>query len=153
MISFTLKCSEGHSFESWFQSAAAFESLKLAGHLSCAVCGSKSVEKAMMAPRVSAARDKAVAPPSAPEVPPPAKTSQTAMPEKMQAALQDMKRQVEENSDYVGPKFAEEARSMHLGDTPERPIYGEANGEETKALIEDGIPVMPLPFMPTKKVN
>lgn len=75
------------------------------------------------------------------------------MPEKMRAALQDMKEHVEANSDYVGTKFADQARAMHLGDAPERAIYGEANREDAKALLEDGVPVIPLPFVPTKKVN
>ena len=73
--------------------------------------------------------------------------------ESMQKALQEMKKQVEENSDYVGKDFAKEARSMHLGETPERAIYGETNAQEAKSLIEDGVPVMPLPFTPTRKTN
>jgi hypothetical protein len=68
-------------------------------------------------------------------------------------AIAEMRAQVEQNSEYVGTNFAIEARSMHLGDAPERAIYGEAKPEEAKSLIEDGIPVTPLPFMPTRKSN
>lgn len=68
-------------------------------------------------------------------------------------ALAEMRRKVEENSDYVGDRFVEEARSMHLGDTPERSIYGEARPEQARALIEEGVPVMPLPFKPKKKLS
>ena len=68
-------------------------------------------------------------------------------------ALAEMRRHVEDNADYVGENFAKEARSMYLGATPERAIYGEANGAEAKALVEDGIPVVPLPFVPNRKAN
>lgn len=70
-----------------------------------------------------------------------------------EAALAKMRQHVEENSDYVGANFTKEAREMHLGDAPERSIYGSANAEEAKALIEDGVPVVPLPFMPKAKTN
>jgi hypothetical protein len=150
MISYTLKCSDGHRFESWFQSAAAFDSLKAAGHLSCAICGSGAVDKAIMAPAVTAARNKAA--------PLPAQTAATVpaapdMPEDVRRALEKLKRHVEANSDYVGTAFARQARDMHLGDIPERPIYGEVTPKDAKALLEDGVPVMPLPFTPTKKAN
>lgn len=67
--------------------------------------------------------------------------------------MADLKRKVEENADYVGMSFATEARAIHDGTAPERPIYGEANLKEAKSLIEDGVPVAPLPFMPKKKAN
>lgn len=141
MIQFTLKCENEHVFDSWFQSAAAFDALKGAGHLSCTVCGSSDVGKAIMAPRVSTTAA------AAPEKP--LQTPQT----EQEKALSAMRRHVEQNADYVGSKFAEEARSMYLGTTPERAIYGEANGAEAKALIEDGVPVAPLPFLPNRKAN
>ena len=68
-------------------------------------------------------------------------------------AIAEIKKHVEENSHYVGKDFAKEARAMHLGDLPERPIYGEAKTEEAKSLIDDGIPVTPLPFTPNRKTN
>jgi len=130
MIKYTLKCDKGHAFESWFASAEAYDSLRAAGHVECAVCGSTHVEKAMMAPRVSTLEADARA-----------------------SALREMKKQVEENADYVGSSFAREARAMHLGDAPERSIWGEAKPAEAKALIEDGVPVLPLPFTPKSKTN
>lgn len=104
-----------------------------------------------MAPRVRPARS-AAAQPNTPEAPPkPAPLSEPASP--AEQALAELKKQVEENSDYVGDKFAEEARAIHTGDAPERAIYGEANAEEAKSLIEDGVPVAPLPFLPGRKSN
>lgn len=139
MIKYALECNEGHQFESWFQSNAAFDDLQKAGHLSCTVCGSGNVEKALMAPRVTGV----VAQPDA----------QAAPRRDTEKALTDLRRKVEETSDYVGDKFAQEARAMHLGDKPERAIYGEARLDQAKSLIEDGVPLMPLPFMPKKKLN
>jgi hypothetical protein len=154
MIQYSLKCAEGHTFDSWFQSAEAFDKLAAAGMVSCAVCGGTKVEKAIMAPRVRPARsatgvkDGALPTTEAPTAP--ALSTQNA---ELEQALSEMRRQVEQNSDYVGEDFASEARAMHLGDAPERSIYGEAKPDEAKALIEDGIPVAPLPFMPNRKTN
>ena len=158
MISYSLKCCNGHRFESWFQSAAAFDTLQKGGHLTCPECGTPQVEKAIMAPAVTASRKKAALPdapmPAPPPPSPPAMAAAAAgMPAEVKEALRKFKAHVEANSDYVGGNFASEARSMHLGDTEERPIYGEANAEEAKSLLEDGVPVLPLPFTPTKKAN
>lgn len=135
MIKYTLKCTEGHSFESWFQNAAAFDKLMDGGLVTCAVCGALGVEKAIMAPQVQSARSKskAAGPLSAPSSP-------------AEQALAEMRRHVEENSENVGKRFAQEARAIHDGDAPERAIYGEAKIEDAKALIDDGIPVAPLPW-------
>ena len=146
MIKFTLKCDQGHSFESWFQSGDAFDALALAGHVTCAMCGSKDVKKSLMTPRVRPARN-AVEPVAA--RPMALSTPQS----KAEIALAEMRKQVEDNSDYVGGSFAKEARDMHLGDAPARSIYGTAGLEDVKALIEDGVPVMPLPFIPKESAN
>ncbi len=135
MIKYTIKCEDGHAFESWFQSAEAYEDLAAAGHLTCAVCGSSTVEKAIMAPQVQSSR--------------PLSEPSSAAEQK----LADMRKHVEENSTYVGGTFAKEARAMHDGDAPERSIWGEAKPDEAKALIEDGVPVAPLPFTPSRKAN
>lgn len=152
MIQYTLRCAEGHTFDSWFQSSAAYEKLAAAGMVQCAVCGSAKVEKAMMAPRVSAGRDGT---PEAPQEAEPREDhrplSRPASPQEQ--ALNELRRRVEESSDYVGVNFASEARAMHNGEAPERPIYGEAKIEEARALIEDGVPVAPLPFMTNRKTN
>ena len=143
MIQYSLKCENDHSFDSWFASADAYDKLAENGMVSCAVCGSTKVSKAIMAPRVRTTKGKEA--PVAPTLP----TEKSAA----EQAMAEMRAQVEQNSEYVGTNFATEARSMHLGDAPERAIYGEAKPEEAKSLIEDGIPVTPLPFMPTRKSN
>lgn len=141
MIRYTLICESEHQFDSWFKSFDAFENLSKAGHLSCSVCGSTSVSLALMAPAVQM-NAKA---PSKPDL----KTSQSDV----ESAMTKMRQEVEANSEYVGVSFAQEARRMHDGDAPERAIYGEAKLDEAKKLIEDGVPVMPLPFMPKRKTN
>ena len=148
MIRYALKCDHDHGFESWFRSADAFGSLKAAGMVSCPVCGSDSVEKSIMAPQVRPARSKAAQPDTAePERPLAAHGSDA------EAALSKLCKHVEANSDYVGLSFATEARKMHDGDIPHRSIYGEARAEEAKKLLEDGVPVAPLPFIPQRKTN
>lgn len=138
MIKFTLKCEQGHSFDSWFQSASAFDRLCETGMVACAVCGSAQVEKALMAPQVQGTReDRAL----------------SAASDSAAQAIAALRRKVEANADYVGPRFAQEARDMHDGVLPERAIYGEARPEEARSLIEDGIPVAPLPFSPRRKTN
>lgn len=135
MIKYSLKCETGHVFESWFQSATAFDTLKSAGHVSCAICGDARVSKAMMAPQVTAKR--ALSEPA----------------NEVEQKIADLRKHVEENSTYVGGSFAKEARAMHDGATPARSIWGEAKPDEAKALIEDGVPVAPMPFMPREKTN
>ena len=137
MICYTLRCENGHDFDSWFQSAGAFDSLSASGHVGCAVCGSAKVNKAPMA---SAVRTQPTRP-------------LTADPTPQETALADLRRKVEENSEYVGMAFAAEARAIHDGDAPERPIYGEAKPADALKLLEDGVPVAPLPFLPARKVN
>jgi hypothetical protein len=157
MIRYTLKCCDGHSFESWFQSATAFETLQGAGQLSCVHCGSEHVSKSLMSPQVSTTRTSD----AGPDVEPVAKTvpaEQTDAPQKTEAshnatALAAMQSHVEQNSDYVGSDFVREARAMNDGETPARSIYGEAKFEDAKALIEEGVPVMALPFVPKRKLN
>jgi len=137
MIKFSLKCSADHSFDSWFQSACAYDKLAAAGMLSCAVCGTGEVSKSLMAPKIRASRTGMLSTPASPA----------------EKAMAKMRREVEENSDYVGLNFAAEARRMHDGTAPARAIYGEARLEEAKALMDDGVPVMPLPFRPARKSN
>ncbi len=148
MIRYALKCSEDHSFESWFQSAEAFEKLHGAGMVACPVCGSENVEKAIMAPRVRPSRSKAVVPAKPAEKP-----TLTEPKSEAEQALAKLRKEVEKNSDYVGLSFASEARKMHDGEVPHRSIYGEAKPDEAKKLIEDGVPVAPLPFIPNRKTN
>ncbi len=134
MIRYHLRCDNDHTFESWFQSGAAFDKLVAAQMVGCTVCGSTAVTKSIMAPAVSTSQE--ITPPKA--VPNP---------------IEALRAKVEAGSDYVGRAFAKEARDMHEGVSPERAIYGEANLQEARKLVEDGIPVVPLPFMPRKKTH
>ncbi|GAA6207207.1 DUF1178 family protein [Cognatishimia sp. WU-CL00825] len=151
MIQYSLKCAQNHRFDSWFQSASAFDKLKSAGMVSCAICGDTQVSKAIMAPRVRPARSASEVTEASTEIAEDKPLSGPASPSEQ--ALAELKKQVEANSDYVGGNFANEARAIHTGDAPERAIYGEANAQEAKSLIEDGIPVAPLPFRPGRKSN
>ena len=136
MIRYTLKCAADHAFDSWCPSAAGYDSLKAAGHVACPTCGDTAVEKALMAPRVALGQGDLTAPQSDAE-----------------KAMADLRRKVEENSEYVGVNFVAEARKMHEGTVPERSIYGEAKPAEAIKLLEDGVPVAPLPFMLGRKAN
>jgi hypothetical protein len=154
MIKFTLKCGQDHRFDSWFQSAEAYDKLARAGMVSCAVCGDHDVEKSMMAPSVQASRSKKATAPAGPsDVPGPQGGALSAPASPAELALAQLRRKVEENSEYVGMNFARAARDIHEGTAPERAIYGEARLEDARQLIEDGIPVAPLPFRPSRKSN
>jgi hypothetical protein len=148
MIRYALICENDHQFESWFQSGDAYDTLKTSGMISCPSCNSTSVEKSLMAPKVRSARKGKVQPP----VPAPSQMTNTPDPEVVEAVAK-LKAHVEKNSDYVGDKFAKEARAMHEGEKPHRAIHGEAKPEEAKKLIEDGVPALPLPFIPKQKTN
>lgn len=134
MIRFHLKCDQNHAFESWFQSGDAFDRLVAAGLINCTSCGSSTITKSIMAPAVST-------------------SSQIATPRPTESMIAALREKVEASSEYVGSAFARQARDMHDGVRPERPIYGEANLQEAMKLVHDGIPVVPLPFMPRKKTN
>ncbi len=154
MIRFTLQCPKGHRFESWFRDGGAFDAVVAAGELACPECGSTEIEKSLMAPQVQPARDRAEPPVRAPEQPPaPAPAPALAAESPREKALAALRAKVEAEADYVGRGFAREARAIHTGDAPERPIYGEARPAEAIELIEDGVPVAPLPFTPRRKVN
>lgn len=145
MIKYSLICSEGHRFDSWFASAGAFESLSAAGMVACAVCGNAKVEKAMMAPNVKPGGEKTTGTEASGPLTAPASPAEQA--------LAELRRRIEAQSDYVGRDFAREARAIHEGDAPKRSIHGEANLQEARSLIEDGVPVAPLPFAPRQKTN
>ncbi|MBT7908591.1 MAG: DUF1178 family protein [Marinovum sp.] len=147
MIQYSLKCDQDHSFDSWFQSAAAFDKLLKAKMVTCAICGTSSVQKAIMAPRVN--KSGAASEPDEK----PQKNPLSAPPDPAQQALKELRKHIETNADYVGDNFAAEARAMHDGSAPERSIYGAAQPDEAKQLLKEGIPVAPLPFMPGRKTN
>lgn len=153
MIRYSLKCSEGHSFESWFNSADAFDQLMTKGLVSCAVCGSDEVVKSLMAPGVPAKTNAKEQAPVADTAQTMASGPLTAPGSQMEQALRAFRDKLEEKSTYVGREFADEARRIHLGEVPERQIHGEATADEAKSLMEDGVPVLPLPVVPKERSN
>lgn len=155
MIVFDLSCSDGHRFEGWFGSSDDYADQHARGLLACPVCGSAAVSKAPMAPAVPAKGNTRaeVLPPAAPK-----QLANTPMPPQVREALAALaKAQAEalKNSTWVGNKFADETRKMHYGERDEAPIHGQATLAEAKALIEEGVPVAPLPFpvAPPEKLN
>lgn len=137
MIRYELRCPEGHVFESWFRDSAAFDALQAQGALSCAICGAPGVVKTLMAP--SLGKSAAPAEPAAPKAPKAPSGTGTV-------DLAALRRQVEESSEYVGRRFAAEARGIHRGEAEARSIWGEATRDEARELLEEGAPVAPLPF-------
>ncbi|MXY34095.1 MAG: DUF1178 family protein [Boseongicola sp. SB0664_bin_43] len=150
MIRFALKCANGHGFESWFASSEKFTDLVSRGLVTCPECDCAEVSKDLMAPPVRASRKKAAREAARDETPRP----MVAGPDpEIADAIRKLKAHVEENSDYVGDRFVTEARAMHEGTLPQRSIHGEARSDEARKLIEDGVPALPLPFMPRQKTN
>ncbi len=166
MIRYTLNCSKGHDFESWFQNSAAFDKQKKRGLVTCPVCGSAKVEKAIMAPRLARIDAMEVEPrqlPSPPSVTPPNAAPGPVLPvtpgnapvammspqeRELRQKLKELRDHVTKHANYVGPRFPEEARKMHYGEIEHRSIYGEASPEDAKALNEEGIEFHPLPILP-----
>jgi hypothetical protein len=168
MIRYSLQCERGHAFESWFQDSSSFDKQAKRGLVACPMCDSVKVEKSIMAPqiprkgrtaeqrageekliRASARRKKAeaaAASAAAPEAPAPlAMAPQEA---ELRAKLKELRDHIKANADNVGEQFPEQARKMHYGEIEHRPIYGDASPTEAKALIEEGVEVMPLPVLP-----
>lgn len=151
MIVFDLGCKDGgHVFEAWFGSTADYEDQRARGLLCCPICGTADVDKAVMAPRIGAKGNQQVTPAggggSEAQVPMASGGASAAAMKAMLQALAQAQAKALEGSDYVGPRFAEEARAIHLGETEQRPIHGQATPEQAKSLIDDGIPVAPLPL-------
>jgi len=140
MIVFDLKCGNAHVFEAWFGSSADYEQQRERGLVSCPVCDDQNIGKAVMAPAVSSKSNQR-------EGKVPVATGGEAA---ELARLLAMQRELEAQSDWVGPRFAEEARARHEAGTA-RPVHGEASLAEVKSLVDDGVPVMPLPFRPLAK--
>ncbi|MEX2318725.1 MAG: DUF1178 family protein [Bauldia sp.] len=138
MIRYTLRCDREHEFDAWFRSSADYDRAALAGENVCPACGSTAVAKAMMAPSVSGARKSEKMTLAAPDP-----KSQA-----MREALKEFRKRVTENADYVGDKFAEEARKIHYEEVEARGIYGEATPDEARDLVDEGISFQPLPPAP-----
>ncbi|MCK1740267.1 DUF1178 family protein [Bradyrhizobium sp. 139] len=156
MIRYALRCDRAHAFESWFQSSSAYESQVKRKLVTCPICGSAKVDKAIMAPRIvgKKGRGPATPPPeptttAAPEAAASGPTSLMMAQEKeLRTKLKELRDHIVKNADNVGERFANEARAMHYGDKEHRPIYGEASPDEAKSLIDEGIEVSPLPTLP-----
>lgn len=160
MIRYALACDNGHDFESWFPSSASYDSQSERGLVACPLCDSSQVHKQLMAPSLGRSTKGAepLPGPVATEPSPPTPHSVPALPQPVaimserEQALRVMLRAVREHvvksADYVGPSFAEEARRMHYGEVEHRSIYGEADRDEARALLEEGIEVHPLPLAP-----
>ena len=132
MIVFSLRCATGHEFEAWFRDGESFETQRDGGEIACPECGDDAVDKAVMAPRVSRSR--------------PAKAGEMS-PARLRAALLSLRRQVETNCDYVGERFAEEARRIHYGETEAHGIYGEASEKQSRELADEGIEFGRIPWV------
>jgi hypothetical protein len=156
MIRYTLSCERGHEFESWFANSAAYDKQAKRGLVTCPVCNSAKVEKAIMAPKIMAPRmprSDVAKPASPPAIPPatPAKAPVAMMSpteRELRQKLKELRDHVTKNATNVGAKFPEEARKIHYGETEHRSIYGEASPEDAKALHEEGIEFHPLPMLP-----
>ncbi len=135
MIRYALKCDIDHEFEAWFSSSSGFDEQVTKGQVECPMCGSKAITKAIMSPMVRTNKG--------------ADSSTDA--QRLAETLYRLRKHVETTHDYVGDSFATEARDIHEGLAPDRPIYGEATPDEVKSLVEDGVPVAALPvFKPAK---
>ncbi|MDO9414231.1 MAG: DUF1178 family protein [Pseudolabrys sp.] len=157
MIRYTLNCNKGHSFESWFADSGAYDKQVKRGLVSCPMCGSVKVEKAIMAPRLSSTAKKrkasvdapAPAADSTPNNQPVAMMSPQEM--EFRSKLKELREHITKNADDVGQKFPEEARKMHYGETEHRSIYGVASPDDAKALAEEGIEFHPIPILPDER--
>ena len=153
MIRYNLRCKQGHSFESWFQSSSAYESQEKRKLVSCPACGSTKVERAIMAPQIVSKKGR-----EKPQAAPAPTSTETTSPEpaplmmtkeaELRAKLRELRDHIVKNADNVGDRFSNEARKMHYGEIEHRPIYGQASNEEARALIEEGVEVSPLPVLP-----
>lgn len=138
MILFNLRCAKDHEFEGWFRNGDAYEEQAAARKISCPVCGSRKVEKAPMAPRIGKGAEQASE----------RQQAEVKKAAEMMKALRELRAKIEAESDYVGDRFAEEARRIHYGETEMRSIYGESTEEESEALREEGIPFARIPWVP-----
>ena len=137
MIRYALVCDEAHEFEGWFGSSGDFDDQSARGLVACPVCDSKAVSKQIMAPSVAGTKKTTDLPPQ--------------MRSMVMEAMGRVRKHVEDNFDYVGDTFANEARAIHEGRSEDRGIYGEATPAEIKSLTEDGVPIAAMPPAPPKK--
>jgi hypothetical protein len=155
MILFALRCADGHAFEAWFRDNAAYDHQSGRSLITCPECGSHEVEKAPMAPRLgrSSSTKQEVLPPEqrAETAPTPVAGGDEAAPSPAQLryALQVLRRHIETHCENVGSRFADEARRIQKGEAEQRGIYGEATPADTEKLLEEGIEVATIPWVPS----
>ena len=154
MIRYALICDKRHEFESWFADSASYGKQLKRGLVACPACGSMKIEKAIMAPSLKR-RDKSARPSEPPSheqaAPETEKSTVAIVPEQegeLRKKLKELRDHLTKNSDYVGPRFPEEARRMHYGEIDHRSIYGEASVQDAKELHDEGIEFHPLPTAP-----
>jgi hypothetical protein len=152
MIRYTLSCDNDHTFEAWFRSSADFDAQAARGLLSCPQCGSEKIGKALRAPNVVVRDEPTVARVPAPVAPPPVPAAMLP-PEaqEMVSKLRELKAKLVENSENVGERFADEARKIHYGESPARPVHGQASLEDARALLDEGVEILPLPVLPEER--
>lgn len=143
MIAFDLCCERGHGFEAWFKDSAEFERLAKRKLLSCAVCGSSKVKKAVSAPALSGTRSQNEGKSGQPYATHPDAQKMTAL----MKELAELRKKVEENADYVGDRFADEALKIHYGEVEKRSIYGEATDQDAARLTEEGVEFARIPWV------
>lgn len=155
MIHYDLLCGAQHRFDGWFRNIAAFDAQSQNQLLECPICGNATVTRALMAPAVprkgrSARKPVEPAPVESVEAPvdQSVATAGTTMPAQVRAALQRIRAEVEKNCDYVGPRFADEAVSMHRGESEKRGIYGETTTEQAEMLADEGVEIASIPWIP-----
>src|SRR5436190_1281013 len=154
MIRYALRCDKEHEFEAWFRSSADYDRAVAAGEAGCPICGRARVEKMPMAPAVARSDGKPAVKDDKPVEKSETVSLVTAPDPRQQALLQamrELRRQVTEHADYVGDRFAEEARKIHYKETEARGIYGEATTDEAKKLVDEGIEFQPLPTLPDER--
>ncbi|MEQ8399163.1 DUF1178 family protein [Thalassobaculum sp.] len=143
MILYRLRCNDDHEFEGWFRNADAFETQRESGLLACPACGTADVTKALMAPSIAKGREVAIAAPAEVQAMHPAAQKAAELKQKLRAVRQ----MVEQNCDYVGDRFADEARKIHYGETDAHGIYGETTAEESERLKDEGIEFGSVPWI------
>lgn len=163
MIKYALICEADHEFESWFPDSASYDKQVKRGLVACPLCDSVKVSKAIMAPNVARKDQERTIVPDNDDVPTPTPAAAAVAPHAQDIALLDEQQQqlrgmirelhekIVANTDDVGENFPEEARKMHDGETPARSIRGKASFEEARELLEDGIPVLPIPDLPEER--
>jgi len=145
MIRYSLVCEAGHGFESWFPSSDSFDTQVASGLVTCPVCDSASVCKALMVPSIARGTGAPVAAPARPDTP----TTLIAEPERqLRTMLRALRDHMTASAEHVGTRFPDEARKIHYGEAEGRAIYGEASPDEARALIEEGIEVAAIPVLP-----